>query len=344
MGPELSPYRSFTDKCAAFERLVHGRTEQLSSLASADPALAKLCRQLYALDRTIEQLRWEKAVIVEVADQSFVDSFRSYGAYRAAVNRWFLDDLLKELGDPPDSVASTPISPIADDSSRRLPSYSEYHQPGEEFEPGRYDLWDCLENVFWEVQHRLDGKEDDEEHAYANRLRVALGAWNFLKTFVGFDLRAAIARFSGTREFWLSSSLPPAGSLKRPLVELLHEAVLAHAFGAPSAAMALCRAILETILLRYYCEEVAPKETVNVRKLIEQAENQHPWVSKLNLGSLYNAANDVMHTLEDVKVRRTRAPGEKSIIEPFTTQDLERRVGEFLDAIRQLIEKAPARG
>ena len=102
------------------------------------------------------------------------------------------------------------------------------------------------------------------------------------------------------------------------LIELYNEAAKCYIFGLNVAAVAMCRALLEYILIQYY-----KIEEDNLKRIISSAEKRYNRLKKLNLDKLRSEGNDVMHKYE------TREYLEESA------------VIEYLSTIRELVHMIP---
>lgn len=111
---------------------------------------------------------------------------------------------------------------------------------------------------------------------------------------------------------------------KLSLLTLLQEAHSAFVFGLHFAALALMRSVLETTLKVHYR---APGNDLKER--IENCRNLPRGISKKSLDRVRRLANDVLHFDRDSNL---------------ASSDFEREILRLLNALRALIEGAPARG
>ncbi len=100
------------------------------------------------------------------------------------------------------------------------------------------------------------------------------------------------------------------------IYELIDDAVRAYVFGAPAAAIAMCRAILETILKEHYDLEFQYRDNKGklrdkgLGELIILADERYKFVQGKRVRNLSDAANKIMHrysarnkiTVEDEKI------------------------------------------
>ena len=164
---------------------------------------------------------------------------------------------------------------------------------------------------------------DDSEHA--EDLRTGLDAWEWFTETVGLDLVGIEERWQKLPRTMIPSHFnrgSPANGADS-LEELLDDATRAYVFGLPAAAIAMCRAVCEQALKKFYfCDSSSPK---GLGKLSVLAEKEYEHVKKMKLRQYIDLANDVMHN------HRGGHLTEKEL-------DVVRR---FLETAKELIEQAP---
>ena len=118
-----------------------------------------------------------------------------------------------------------------------------------------------------------------------------IGAFRYFYDTIGIDLRAINRRWGTTPQLFV-----PDKALSKnitPLIGLYNEAVRCYIFGLNVSATAMCRALLEHILIAHYG---IPKK--GLKKVIALAEERYKRLKKLNLDDLREAGNRVMHEYE----------------------------------------------
>ncbi len=79
-----------------------------------------------------------------------------------------------------------------------------------------------------------------------------------------------------------------------PLTELFDGAIRAYVCGAPAAAFAMCRALLETVLKQSYLpEEFTEREMLG--KLLPRAVMRHSWIPIEDIRRLVRISNEILH-------------------------------------------------
>jgi hypothetical protein len=125
----------------------------------------------------------------------------------------------------------------------------------------------------------------------------------------------------------IPSHLPDAA--RNTLIQYHFEAIHAAIFGAPRAALAMCRSLTECILWEFYAPDLQPDDerSAALSKLIDAAEKVHEWIGGLNLRKRVNVAHSVVHA------RPTQ----------LTDAEAEDEVVQFVRALRDLIGRADSR-
>ncbi len=143
-----------------------------------------------------------------------------------------------------------------------------------------------------------------------------LEAWDFFTDIIGIDYSKIYSRWQFAPELFI-----PIHMLSRnitPVEELYNEAVRAYVFGLTEASVAMCRALMEHILRKYY-----RFSGDDLSKIISEAERKHKKLKELNLHSMRGLANKVLHDYEN------------------RGKDIEKAALDFLQTIRHLVTNIP---
>jgi hypothetical protein len=141
-----------------------------------------------------------------------------------------------------------------------------------------------------------------------------LTAWIWFER-IGVDLYEIEKRWRSFRQAFVPEKVQDTES--GILYHYLDEAVRSYVFGAPLAAVALCRALIEYMLKEHYrCDGK------DLSALITDGERRFPQLQKLRLSRLRQAANDVLH-------------------EPAESKDLADSSLEFIRKVHRVIELVP---
>lgn len=142
-----------------------------------------------------------------------------------------------------------------------------------------------------------------------------MGALNYFKKVIGINFHDINTRWGNSPNLFISEKIKKKTN---KLVELYNEAVKSYIFGLNVSSTAMCRALLEHILINYYG---IPKD--DLVKVVSIAEERFKKLKSLKLHKLRKDANDVMHEYET-----------KSRIEDIS-------VASYLLTIRALVDLIP---
>ncbi|MCV0394348.1 MAG: DUF4145 domain-containing protein [Rhizobiaceae bacterium] len=177
------------------------------------------------------------------------------------------------------------------------------------------------------IGYLADKAEDDGNDDYIRNLcRIAVEGSDYLASVIGIDFTAASERFRRIPVTIVPGHIAP-GNGPGTLAALLDEAILAYVVGAPNAAIAMCRAVLERLLKVHYGRgEIGDKD---LNDLIDFCARNHAWVKgrKKPLHDLRRLANRALHT--------------SSVGSKLSSNDEEILISAFGN-LKFLIEKAPA--
>jgi hypothetical protein len=118
-----------------------------------------------------------------------------------------------------------------------------------------------------------------------------VGAYLYFKDVIGIDLNSINSRWGSAPDLFIPDHALYTNI--KPLVELYNEAVRAFVFGLYVASIAMCRALLEHILIYHY---KFPK--LKLQDIISLAEKKFERLKKLNLDDIRDFGNKVMHRYE----------------------------------------------
>jgi hypothetical protein len=127
-----------------------------------------------------------------------------------------------------------------------------------------------------------------------------MGALNYFKKVIGINFHDINRRWGNSPNLFISEKIKKKTD---KLVALYNEAVKSYIFGLNVSSTAMCRALLEHILINYYG---IPKD--DLVKVVSLAEERFKKLKSLKLHKLRKDGNDVMHeyetksTIEDTAV------------------------------------------
>lgn len=213
------------------------------------------------------------------------------------------------------------------------PGESEKRYIIEEFDP-KYDANEELESIIDYARDRVDSARmggGDDNPSFIIQLNKGVGAWDFYTDIIGVDLEGIARRWKQVPDFFIPRHvLDRYGRSERgSMFDLLNDAVRAYVFGAPTAAIAMCRAVCEEVLKKHYGLETQkdrPGYGPSLGKIIILAEKNCEWVGPLELGPKVEYVNGILHAYD--RSTKITAADEKNIL-------------DFLTTVKTLIEKAP---
>jgi hypothetical protein len=286
----------------------------LAAVAARDESIYDLCQRLSSSGDVLRSReRATPSMFTAPVDPDFIREWRDFEArYESLVDeiawRWLFEQLNIENSTKTGSEADrrwTRADLAADDAAAGL----------------EFALGFARDQVSQGDRFHEDFVSDVED---------GLDEWERLKIEVGFDLRGVFRR----RRLVPFTLVPRHVAAKygeggkASLLTNLRASHDAFVFGAPLAALAMMRSILEAVLRDHYG---APGDDLNDR--INKARNLPRVVPRQALHRLRRRANVVLHLDGD---RAERLP-------ELDAEGMEKEVVSLLVLLRSLIEEAPAR-
>jgi len=145
-----------------------------------------------------------------------------------------------------------------------------------------------------------------------------LEAWDFFEGTIGIDYLKTYGRWRSAPELFIPSHMEGRFNITS-IEELYNEAVRAYVFGLTEASVAMCRALLEYILRRYY-----RLSGDDLSRIISEAERKYGKLKELKLHSKRELANKVLHDYEN------------------RGKEIEKAALDFLQTIRHLVTNVPS--
>lgn len=308
------PFEAFLEKFSRLKAKVNNNPANLHWKSKNDPSLGKLAFELYGdFQGIVRGLAALPMKSVTPPTAIFTDTFREFGEkwkvpVQSIGDEWIAQQLPEVMrfieGIDPEKL------------QENHPELAESLLDPPKFNPTAENPYEESEYIFWWADISMSNHKGTD---IGDSLHKALQAWDHYQNTIGLNLRAIWHRWSKVQ----TVLVPPhvAGSPIRDgragLVELLSEAVKAFVFGVNGAAIAMCRALTEMILIEYY--GVGEGKLDNI---IVLAEKKYRWIQSLKLQETRMLANRVLHCREKTS--------EEAIL-------------GYLATIKELIERAPAR-
>jgi hypothetical protein len=169
--------------------------------------------------------------------------------------------------------------------------------------------------------------DDDELRELEGSCSTALSALNHLIDTVGLNLPSVFRRWRNVPVILMPAHVSKryGASDKGSLLHLLDDAVQAYVFGAPAAAIAMCRAALDMVLKQHYGE--GKWDRAGLETVVSLASKRFDFINENELKFLVRHANRILH--DYVAVDRISPEDDRTIV-------------VFLTTVKSLIERAPS--
>ncbi|OYZ14129.1 MAG: hypothetical protein B7Y35_10075 [Sphingomonadales bacterium 28-64-96] len=299
---------------AAFARLkaaVSDDPGQLAAAAEGNPDLQSLCDELAQLVKGFEAVEdWSRFAFSHNIPVAAAEARREYEErWRSAVtdvanrevNAMFADMLADLLADV-----------HLDDDGGTAPPYDALKYDMGAWQDEAADEAARIERIIDYAFDRLS-LDDDGDLPW---LESSLEAWNRLVKACGLNIEGALWRRRALPHVLVPSHVAKHyGKSKASLYRRLDQAGKAFVFGAPLAALALQRAVIEEVLATHWGAEKGKVQDANLPELAWDARATR----------LKRLANEALH-------------GDPETLRP---EQLDRAIIENFGLLRLLIEKAP---
>lgn len=297
---------------ARIRELCNDDPELLEAEAYSDAELQKLCNQLFSVASDLQRNeRRRRELFAAPVNPTFVRAWRDYEErYENRVAFVWLSEVL-----PPREAVE--LASTSNHNSR----WDTADEEGEEQSGG-------IEGAIEFAQFNAD--QDDrwiDQPAFIERIQDGLAAWERLKQDTGFDLRGVFRRRALIPFVLVPREVAASygDTEKLSMLRHLQQAHDAFVYGAPYAAIALMRSIMEAVLRDHYGAEG------NLEKRIQNARDRLPrGASEAALDRLRRRANAILHL--------DRKEGEG--LPEMNEELLEKEIVSLLFVLRALIEGA----
>lgn len=291
-----------------------------------DAPLRELCEKVYwAAFGITKTNKNRRELFASPVDPQFIGIWSIYeDRYEGTLSKINTDKIAKLL-----SLEFTDFPELPESDSQRNRTPLEIMWENADYEAG--EKVDQLKVVLEFVSEELDFDDPMRDEDYTAQIQESFEAWKKLRFETGLDFRGIFRK----RELIPFTLIPRhvsnkgADKSKPSLINLLQQAQEAFVFGTPYAALALMRAVLETVLRDYY----QAKE----RDLIDQIKNFKKLPKSVNRPALHRLrmrGNEILHE---------RSPNLGKAFDALDNQAQELEVMALLSQLRHLIEGAPVR-
>jgi hypothetical protein len=263
--------------------------QNLKWLPGTKPEMAELC---YQLDDTYRQL--SRFIANQPTKSSVVPSIfqKNWNEYRTNYQNK-VDEIARLKREQYEKELHELVQQMIEKAKEKGQSEEEFLQKitdgfeiGMTFNPVEDDAASLLDDLFYLI-HTIADEPDFLPDAVTDK---HIGALNYFEKVIGIDFHDINRRWGKAPNLFMSEKIKKKTD---KLVEMYNEAVKSYIFGLNVSATAMCRALLEHILINYYG---MPKD--NLVKVVSLAENRFKKLKSLNLHKLRKDGNDVMHEYE----------------------------------------------
>jgi hypothetical protein len=203
------------------------------------------------------------------------------------------------------------------------------HEPSIEFDrdfdPRKHDGADLIDEPLLYLETLTN--DDKLEPVIRTSIALSIHAFEYLTNTIGLDLEGTFDRWWSIPIIFMPAHASHGyeQSSRGSLSDLLNDAIRAYVFGAPAAAIAMCRAALEMVLKTHH--------------------GKGEWDDGLKLGQIIVLASQRFDFIQEGRLRRLTQDA-NAILHRYSsdtrmTDEDERTIIEFLKTVKFLIQRAP---
>ena len=322
------------------------RFEQLRSATNDNPqTLLTFFQEKPEFERLAREVKIVADLIEKAADHSkaykqvspgFISDLKNYTqnwrSEVAYVDQWPLLslDLLGDDSSPPTFEEFKKTHRLRGQKSGPDTDWDESFDPSEH--DGATAIHEMISLAAEQGANRRRDTITGDDDFIANTFLIGAEAFEYFEKTIGIDVEAAFRRWNKLPAVYVPKHVSDRhGTEKGSLYALLDEAVRAYVAGASGAAIALCRALLETILRDHYMtprimREEGLKSDAKLGRVVHIAAERYRFLSKTKLDALRKGANTVLHQYS--------ASGEIALED-------EEKMLQFFKDLKFYIERAP---
>ena len=282
----------------------------VEELAREDEGFKKICRDLSSLAAWFSVAeRSQRSLYAAPVDPKFVGTWRDFEERFSSV---LARISLEALG----FVRLDPAGEVSDEYEVAL-DHAE--------DAARESAW-AIQSVIDFAEEKLDELEDDDCDAEdVEQIQLGLSEWKELPLTLGLNLRSVLTRRRLVPFVLIPRHVADKHGPAEPLslLEHLRQAQEAFIFGAPLAALALVRSVLELVLRIHY----GTHENLELKDQIDSVRGLPPKVNRTDLHNIRRLANAILHFKKCVSI----------------PEDIEHQMVKHLGVLQRLIEGAPPR-
>ncbi len=284
--------------------------KKLTWLTNEKPEIGDICYKLNETYKQINRHLSKQSNRSTIVPPNFSKNWDEYnGKYRekvATIASPLRDKYIKDMIDQLSGETELKGQSKEEFFEGLVDLFSSNTKKGDSFDPTEDNPYSLVSELLVIAQDIADL----EMHGLGDK---HIGAMQYFEDVIGVDLGEINFRWNKVPNLYLSENI---NKKTDKLIELYNEAARCYIFGLNVAATAMCRSLLEHILVEYY-----KRKEENLHDMIVYAEKKFNKIRSLNLHKLRKDGNSVMHDYE-----------KKSKIE-------DQAVVEYLMTIRSLVDR-----
>lgn len=263
--------------------------QNLKWLPETKPEIVELCHQLDDTFRLLSRLLVKQPIKTSVVPSVFQKYWEEYRTHYQ--NK--VDEIAQSKREQYEKEVHELFQQLREKAKEKGQSEEEFFQeitdgfePGMTFNPVEDNAASLLDDLFYLI-HTIADQPDFLPDVVTDK---HIGALNYFEKSIGIDFHDINRRWDKAPNLFISEKIKKKTD---KLVEMYNEAVRSYIFGLNVSATAMCRALLEHILVNYYG---IPKG--DLVKVVSLAENRFKKLKSLNLHKLRKDGNNVLHEYE----------------------------------------------
>lgn len=315
MAKTLNDYETFLALFLQLKKEVKNSPLTLGWLQTHTPKLRRLCMELNDVYKAISKNMASKSSKFSVVPKSFNKHWKEYNKnYQKIVedigNKESNETIKEALAELQSILKNPSIEEVAEEI---LINAKESRKIGSYFDPTKDDPVKLIYDIFLTYHDMYVNDFCEDENINMDK---AIGAWDFFEDTIGIKFKEIYKRWKNSPHIYFPDDYQNQ-SIDN-LINLYHEAVKSYIFGNNLASLAICRALLENVLINHY--HFAGED---LDKIITTAEIKHPYFRELNLHKKRKMANRILHDYKKDK--------------PIKDSD----ILDFLHTLKSIIQKIP---
>lgn len=315
MTKKLSDYETFLTLFSKLKHEINNSPMTLEWLQTHKPQMRRLCMEINNIHKTVSKNVESSPSKLSVVPRSFNRQLKEYNRdYYNLVKAIGDEESLKTIREVLEQLRQkfkkNTLDEVIEDI---ITKPKEKVQRGSTFDPSEDDPVKLINNIFLTYCDMYSNDFFDDDNIYHDK---AIGAWDFFKDTIGINFEVIHKRWKNSPHIFIPDDY--RDQKIDDLVDLYHEAVKSYIFGNNLASLAICRALLENVLINYY-----NFEGDDLDKIITTAEIKYPYFKELNLHKKRRLVNRVLHNYKKDK--------------PIKDSD----ILDFLHTLKSIIQRVP---